>query len=189
MRGACGVETRGKRWRNGLAPAGLSVTGRVPRPSRLFSSFFCCPDQLKLSLAHALTKKIQYLDAITRAWGDWALFQQLLAVLRKIGDRHGGVTIANVAVRWVLDHPFVGAVLVGALTSTCSPSPPPLSSLLAFFLLFSSLSEPASPLYPPLFRSFNYPEEALLEKWCAKYKLGLADFTKKRHASGCFGTS
>ncbi|KAH8987254.1 Aldo/keto reductase [Lactarius akahatsu] len=55
----------------------------------------------------------KYLDAITRAWGDWALFQQLLAVLRKIGDRHGGATIANVAVRWVLDHPFVGAVLVG----------------------------------------------------------------------------
>ncbi|KAH9003743.1 Aldo/keto reductase [Lactarius hatsudake] len=55
----------------------------------------------------------KYLDAITRAWGDWALFQQLLAVLRKVGDRHGGATIANVAVRWVLDHPFVGAVLVG----------------------------------------------------------------------------
>ncbi|KAH9044967.1 Aldo/keto reductase [Lactarius deliciosus] len=53
-------------------------------------------------------------NAITRAWGDWALFQQLLAVLRKVGDRHGGATIANVAVRWVLDHPFVGAVLVGA---------------------------------------------------------------------------
>ena len=46
--------------------------------------------------------------------GRWALFQQLLAVLRKIGDRHGGASIANVAVRWVLDHPFVGAVLVGA---------------------------------------------------------------------------
>jgi hypothetical protein len=56
---------------------------------------------------------IQYLDAITRVWGDWALFQRLLTVLRRIGDRHGGVSIANIAVRWVLDHPFVGAVLVG----------------------------------------------------------------------------
>ena len=55
----------------------------------------------------------QYLDAITRVWGDWALFQQLLTVLRQIGDRHGGMSIANIAVRWVLDHPFVGAVLVG----------------------------------------------------------------------------
>ncbi|KAI9507303.1 Aldo/keto reductase [Russula earlei] len=55
----------------------------------------------------------KYLDAITRVWGDWALFQRLLTVLRKIGDQHGGVSIANIAVRWVLDHTFVGAVLVG----------------------------------------------------------------------------
>ncbi len=51
---------------------------------------------------------------ILRAWGDWPLFQSLLAVLRGIGDRHGGVSISNVAVRWVLDHPFVGAVIIGA---------------------------------------------------------------------------
>jgi len=82
-----------------------------------FQIFFfflrCCPNCLLTHIERALNVP-QYLDAITRAWGDWALFQQLLAVLRKIGDRHGGVTIANVAVRWVLDHPFVGAVLVGA---------------------------------------------------------------------------
>jgi aryl-alcohol dehydrogenase-like predicted oxidoreductase len=51
-------------------------------------------------------------------WGDWALFQQLLTVLRQVGDRHGGASIANIAVRWVLDHPFVGAVLVGT-SKTC----------------------------------------------------------------------
>ncbi|TDL19795.1 Aldo/keto reductase [Rickenella mellea] len=56
----------------------------------------------------------KYLDMIIKAWGDWRLFQSLLAVLRVVGDRHGGVSIANVATRWVLDHPFVGAVLVGA---------------------------------------------------------------------------
>lgn len=50
---------------------------------------------------------------IIKAWGDWQLFQELLSVLRRIGDRYGGVSIANVATRWVLDHPFVGAVLVG----------------------------------------------------------------------------
>lgn len=55
----------------------------------------------------------QYLDMILKAWGDWQLFQTLLSVLRSIGDRHGGVSIANVATRWVLDHQFVGAVLVG----------------------------------------------------------------------------
>ena len=56
---------------------------------------------------------IQYLDMIIKAWGSWSLFQTLLSVLKDIGDRHGGVSIANVATRWVLDHPFVGAVLVG----------------------------------------------------------------------------
>ena len=50
---------------------------------------------------------------ILRAWGTWSLFQSLLQVLREIGDRHGGLSIANIATRWVLDHPFVGAVIIG----------------------------------------------------------------------------
>ena len=50
---------------------------------------------------------------ILKAWGDWDLLQTLLRVLRKIGNRHGGLSIANVATRWVLDHPFVGAVIIG----------------------------------------------------------------------------
>lgn len=50
---------------------------------------------------------------ILNAWGDWKLFQLLLITLRNIADLHGGVSIANVAARWVLDHPFVGAVIVG----------------------------------------------------------------------------
>ncbi|KAI0093197.1 Aldo/keto reductase [Irpex rosettiformis] len=55
----------------------------------------------------------KYLDMIVKAWGSWPLFQSLLTVLRSIGDRHGGVSIANVATRWVLDQPAVGAVLIG----------------------------------------------------------------------------
>ncbi|KIK94334.1 hypothetical protein PAXRUDRAFT_828110 [Paxillus rubicundulus Ve08.2h10] len=55
----------------------------------------------------------KYLDVILKAWGNWTLFQTLLVVLRTIGDRHGGRSIANIAIRWVLDHPFVGAVLIG----------------------------------------------------------------------------
>lgn len=62
---------------------------------------------------HGIPGRNQYLDMIIKAWGNWSLFQTLLGVLRSIGDRHGGVSIANVATRWVLDHPFVGAVLVG----------------------------------------------------------------------------
>lgn len=66
----------------------------------------------------------QYLDMINSSWGSWTLFQDLLTVLRRIGDRHGQVSIANVATRWVLDHPFVGAVLIGKcdlrlLSSVC----------------------------------------------------------------------
>lgn len=50
---------------------------------------------------------------IVKAWGTWELFQSLLSTLRVIGDRHGGLSIANIATRWVLDHPFVGAVIIG----------------------------------------------------------------------------
>ncbi|OBZ68355.1 General stress protein 69 [Grifola frondosa] len=56
----------------------------------------------------------KYLDMILKAWGDWALFQTLLSVLRSIGNKHDGVSIANVATRWVLNHSFVGAVIIGA---------------------------------------------------------------------------
>ncbi|KAG9076732.1 hypothetical protein FS749_011442 [Ceratobasidium sp. UAMH 11750] len=56
----------------------------------------------------------KYLDMILKAWGTWPLFQSLLRVLRTIGDQHGGVSIANVSTRWVLQHDFVGAVIIGA---------------------------------------------------------------------------
>ncbi|KAI8992727.1 Aldo/keto reductase [Trametes punicea] len=55
----------------------------------------------------------KYLDVILKAWGTWELFQTLLRALRDIADRHEGVSVANVAVRWVLEHPFVGAVIIG----------------------------------------------------------------------------
>lgn len=47
------------------------------------------------------------------AWGEWALFQELLRVLAKVAGRHG-VGMANVAVRYVLDQPAVAGVIVGA---------------------------------------------------------------------------
>ena len=43
----------------------------------------------------------------------WELFQQLLTALRTVADKHG-VSIANVAVRYVLDRPAVGGAIVGA---------------------------------------------------------------------------
>lgn len=44
--------------------------------------------------------------------GGWSAFQRLLDVLADIASRHA-VGIANVAQRWVLDQPGVGAVIVG----------------------------------------------------------------------------
>ena len=50
---------------------------------------------------------------MVEAWGDWALFQRLLVTLKGVGDKHS-VSIANVAVRYILDRPTVAGVIVGA---------------------------------------------------------------------------
>ncbi|KAL9562605.1 hypothetical protein ACKAV7_013169 [Fusarium commune] len=47
------------------------------------------------------------------SWGGWGLFQDLLSVLRTIATKHK-VNISNIATRWVLDFPYVGAVIIGA---------------------------------------------------------------------------
>jgi len=50
---------------------------------------------------------------IIRDFGGWALFQELLAVLDGIAAKHG-VSIGNVAGRYVLDQAQVGAIVIGA---------------------------------------------------------------------------
>jgi aryl-alcohol dehydrogenase-like predicted oxidoreductase len=47
------------------------------------------------------------------AAGGWGAFQTILRALAAIANKHG-VSIANVATRWTLDHPAVAAVIVGA---------------------------------------------------------------------------
>lgn len=47
------------------------------------------------------------------AAGGWASFQHLLETLSRIALRHG-VSISNVASRWVLAHPAVAATIIGA---------------------------------------------------------------------------
>jgi aryl-alcohol dehydrogenase-like predicted oxidoreductase len=47
------------------------------------------------------------------AWGGWSLFQELLSTLKQIADKHG-VSISNVAVRYILDKPALAGVIVGA---------------------------------------------------------------------------
>lgn len=46
-------------------------------------------------------------------WGGWKLFQKLLKLLKQIADKHQ-VSIANVAVRYVLEQPTVAGAIVGA---------------------------------------------------------------------------
>jgi aryl-alcohol dehydrogenase-like predicted oxidoreductase/enamine deaminase RidA (YjgF/YER057c/UK114 family) len=48
-----------------------------------------------------------------RAIGGWGALQQVLGAARQVADRHG-VSVANVATRWVLEQPAVAAVIVGA---------------------------------------------------------------------------
>ena len=66
------------------------------------------PTRAELNTA-SLGKYKQMIDA----WGGWGLFQQLLSTLRAVADKHNA-SIANVAVRYVLDRPAVAGVIVGA---------------------------------------------------------------------------
>jgi len=59
------------------------------------------------------TASLQKYKNMIDAWGGWTLFQQLLAVLRQIADKHR-VSIANVGVRYILDRPAVAGVIIGA---------------------------------------------------------------------------
>ncbi len=54
-------------------------------------------------------KYSRFIDAI----GGWAALQTVLRAAQRIATRHG-VSIANVATRWVLEQPAVAAVIVGA---------------------------------------------------------------------------
>ena len=56
--------------------------------------------------------KMKYRRFIDAA-GGWDAFQAILEAAGAVARRHG-VSIANVATRWVLDHPAVAAVIVGA---------------------------------------------------------------------------
>ncbi|KAK8857055.1 NADP-dependent oxidoreductase domain-containing protein [Apiospora arundinis] len=61
----------------------------------------------------SITPSQRKYHGMIRSWGDWISFQELLKTLKAIGTKHK-VSISNVATRWVLDFPYVGAVIVGA---------------------------------------------------------------------------
>ncbi len=51
----------------------------------------------------------RFIDAI----GGWDIFQGILGVVAGVAEKHD-VSIANVATRWILEQPAVGAIIVGA---------------------------------------------------------------------------
>src|SRR5437588_3327431 len=59
------------------------------------------------------TASLQKYKNMIDAWGGWPLFQELLAVLKSIADKHGA-SIANIGTRYVLDRTAVAGVIIGA---------------------------------------------------------------------------
>jgi aryl-alcohol dehydrogenase-like predicted oxidoreductase len=59
------------------------------------------------------TASLQKYKQMIDAWGGWALFQELLAAVKRIADRHAA-SISNIAVRYVLDQESVAGAIVGA---------------------------------------------------------------------------
>lgn len=59
------------------------------------------------------TASLRKYKGMIDAWGGWGLYQELLAALDGIARRHD-VTIANVAVNYILDKPAVAGVIAGA---------------------------------------------------------------------------
>ena len=51
----------------------------------------------------------RFIDAI----GGWGVFQDILKALAQVGEKHD-VSVANVATRWIIEQPAVGAIIVGA---------------------------------------------------------------------------
>ncbi len=58
------------------------------------------------------TASLQKYKNMIDVWGGWSLFQELLTTLNEIAQKHG-VSIANVATRYILDKPKVAGVIIG----------------------------------------------------------------------------
>ncbi|KAK7261233.1 hypothetical protein RIF29_27538 [Crotalaria pallida] len=58
------------------------------------------------------TPSLQKYKRMVDAWGGWSLFQGLLRTLKQVASKHG-VSIATVAVKYILDQPAVAGSMVG----------------------------------------------------------------------------
>lgn len=77
------------------------------------------------------TASLQRFAALIRVWGGWSLFQEMLYAVKMVADKHE-VSMANVAVKWVLEHPSLSAVIIGARLGTESATDHVLSNVRAF---------------------------------------------------------
>ena len=64
-------------------------------------------------LAALNTASLRKYKQMIDAWAGWRLFQELLVTLKDIAGKYG-VSIVNIAVRYILDRPAVTGVIVGA---------------------------------------------------------------------------
>ncbi|HEV3113369.1 MAG TPA: aldo/keto reductase [Candidatus Binataceae bacterium] len=75
----------------------------------LSAPFLGAPDPRRAQLD---TASLQKYKRMIDAWGGWDLFQKLLATLDETARKHG-ISIANVATRYILDQPAVAGVILG----------------------------------------------------------------------------
>ncbi|XP_026222826.1 uncharacterized oxidoreductase At1g06690, chloroplastic-like isoform X2 [Anabas testudineus] len=64
------------------------------------------------SRAELCTASLSKYKNMVDTWGGWSLFQDLLITLETVAKRHD-CSLASVAMRYVLDRPAVGGVIVG----------------------------------------------------------------------------
>ena len=62
--------------------------------------------------AALITASLSKYKQMVDAWGGWDLFQELLLVLKDIANRHE-VSVADVAMRYIVDRPIVAGVIIG----------------------------------------------------------------------------
>ena len=81
------------------------------------------PSAIELAASWSLAKYRRFIDG----FGGWEVYQELLSTLRVIADGHvlddEPVSIANVATRWVLEQPAVGAAIVPAAAPAPASAP------------------------------------------------------------------
>jgi aryl-alcohol dehydrogenase-like predicted oxidoreductase len=76
----------------------------------LAEKYLCRPEPGRGELT---TASLQKYKNMIDGWGGWVLFQELLAALKLVADKHG-VGIASIGARYVLDRPAVAGVIIGA---------------------------------------------------------------------------